>query len=378
MIRAFRASAKRLGGLNPVAPLQVQYSKTGNAVDVLKLGPAEPISEGNMGANGVHVQMIAAPINPADINLAEGVYGIKVPLPAIAGNEGVGRITKLGKNVKQFRVGDWVIPSEAAFGTWRTEAIIPEDKLIRVPDDLPAAYAATLSVNPATAYRMLRDFEQLNPGDVIIQNGANSMVGLCVIQMAREMGVKTINIVRSDRPNVEETLQLLNNLGGDINVPDEYVNTPGFNEIIADLPPIKLGLNCVGGDQTTHLVRTLGDKATLVTYGGMSKRPINVPFETLVYKQLRMKGFWVSEWYKKHNQLDRSVMMSEICNMIRTDKLALFHEVHDFDDFEHALKRSQEPFQFRKVVLNMDYPDRFAEHDAKTNEQYEFFETSVV
>lgn len=46
---------------------------------------------------------------------------------------------------------------------------------------------------------MLRDFEKLKPGDVIIQNGANSMVGLSVIQMAREMGVKTINIVRSDR-----------------------------------------------------------------------------------------------------------------------------------------------------------------------------------
>ena len=140
MIRAFRSSTRRLSPLTQ-APLQVQYSKTGNAVDVLKLGPAEPVSASTIDANGVCVQMIAAPINPADINLAEGVYGIKVPLPAVAGNEGVGRITKLGKDVKQFRVGDWVIPSEAAFGTWRTQAIIPEEKLIRVPDDLPPAYA---------------------------------------------------------------------------------------------------------------------------------------------------------------------------------------------------------------------------------------------
>jgi NADPH:quinone reductase-like Zn-dependent oxidoreductase len=69
----------------------------------------------------------------------------------------------------------------------------------QVPSDLPPAYAATISANPATAYRMLRDFVTLSPGDVIIQNGANSMVGLAVIQMAKVMGVRTINVVRADR-----------------------------------------------------------------------------------------------------------------------------------------------------------------------------------
>jgi len=65
----------------------------------------------------------------------------------------------------------------------------------------------------------------LNPGDVIIQNGANSMVGLAVIQMARELGIKTINVVRSDRPSLTETIRLLTNLGGDINITDRYLNT---------------------------------------------------------------------------------------------------------------------------------------------------------
>jgi trans-2-enoyl-CoA reductase len=70
---------------------------------------------------------------------------------------------------------------------------------MKIPNDIPKAYAATVSVNPCSAYRMLRDFESLQPGDVVIQNGANSMVGLAVIQMARAMGVKTVNVVRSDR-----------------------------------------------------------------------------------------------------------------------------------------------------------------------------------
>ena len=84
-------------------------------------------------------------------------------------------------------------------GTWTQFAKAEESGVMKSPNDVHKAYAATGAVNPCTAYRMLRDFASLQPGDVVIQNGANSMVGLAVIQMAREMGVKTINVVRSDR-----------------------------------------------------------------------------------------------------------------------------------------------------------------------------------
>lgn len=71
--------------------------------------------------------------------------------------------------------------------------------MIPISNEIPVEYAATLTVNPATALCLLKNFAQLKPGDVIIQNGANSVVGLSVIQIAREMGIKTINIIRGDR-----------------------------------------------------------------------------------------------------------------------------------------------------------------------------------
>lgn len=43
---------------------------------------------------------------------------------------------------------------------------------------------------------MLANFESLKEGDWVLQNGANSQVGLAVIQIARERGLKTINFVR--------------------------------------------------------------------------------------------------------------------------------------------------------------------------------------
>jgi trans-2-enoyl-CoA reductase len=309
---------------------------------------------------------------------AEGTYGTKAQLPAVGGNEGVAMVDRVGSGVQTLKVGDWVIPTRPPFGTWTQEAKADEGVLVKIPNDLPAAYAATISANPASAYRMLRDFENLVPGDVIIQNGANSMVGLAVVQMAKLMGVRTINIVRADRPEVGDALRLLTNLGGDINITDSYLKSGKFHEVVADLPPIKLALNCVGGDNATDMARVLGAGGTMVTYGGMSKRPLALPFELLAYKQLKMKGFWISKWYETCTAVERESMLEEIAQQIRSQQLTFLFRTHDLDDFPYALKKATEPFQTRKVVLSCNFPDRMAEHDARDPEDYWIFEAPVV
>lgn len=50
-------------------------------------------------------------------------------------------------------------------GMWRTEAVVAEDAVISLPKDIPLLCAATLGVNPCTAWRMLSDFEDLKPGE---------------------------------------------------------------------------------------------------------------------------------------------------------------------------------------------------------------------
>ena len=105
--------------------MAVVYKEHGAAHEVFKLTPVEPLDVKTLDRAGVHVRMLAAPINPADINMAEGVYGIKPPLPAIAGNEGVGIVDACGDLVKTLKVGDWVIPADAAQGTWRSELMLP-------------------------------------------------------------------------------------------------------------------------------------------------------------------------------------------------------------------------------------------------------------
>ena len=353
-----------------------RYDRYGPPQEVVKLEPLGKLPQPE-GCE-VLVKFLAAPVNPADINTVEGVYGIKNPLPSTPGNEGVGIVEAVGGSVSSLQVGDWVIPGLAGFGTWRSRALAKEDDLIRVPNDIPVAYAATLAVNPSTAYRMLRDFRKLEPGDVVVQNGANSMVGYCVIQMARLMGLKTVNIIRSDRPQADQMLRLLSNLGGDLNVTDTYVNTPEFNQILRDMGGSKLAFNCVGGEIVTEMARSLDPGCTIVTYGGMSKRPMNIPYDLVTSKQIHLAGFWVTEWYKTNTRLARAVMIADIASMIRSDQLSLFLELHDFDDFQHALAISQQPFSLRKVVLNMSHPDRLEEHDGKRTSDYDVFDTTTV
>ncbi|KAK2106319.1 hypothetical protein P7K49_015833 [Saguinus oedipus] len=60
-----------------------------------------------------------------------------------------------------------ILTSSPDSGTWRTEAVFSEEALIQVPSDIPLESAATLCVNPCTAYRMLMDFEQLQPENML-------------------------------------------------------------------------------------------------------------------------------------------------------------------------------------------------------------------
>ena len=76
-------------------------------------------------------------------------------------------------------------------GTWTTRFVDDEDKFVKVRKDISVLSASTLRTNPGTAFRMLKDFVDLQEGDMVIQNGANSAVGRAVIEIAKVLKLKT-------------------------------------------------------------------------------------------------------------------------------------------------------------------------------------------
>ena len=275
------------------------------------------------------------------------MYNIQPPLPAIGGNEGVAKVLSIGSAVRSLRVGDWVIPALPGFGTWRKYAICDEEDVDPIEQNVPIELAATISVNPCSAYRMLHDYTQLKAGDVIIQNGANSSVGMAVIQLAKHMGVQTINVVR-DRPNLPELVARLESVGATTVITDETLGTPRLMVDVlkkfGDKQPI-LGLNCVGGSSAADIARLLKsaerernyrrlharnelrplnfisvviivlllrDGSSMVTYGGMSRKPVCIPTGRLIFNDISLRGFWLSRWTETHGKAERRVMIKEL------------------------------------------------------------------
>ncbi|XP_024917086.1 enoyl-[acyl-carrier-protein] reductase, mitochondrial isoform X2 [Cynoglossus semilaevis] len=229
-----------------------------------------------LGSKDVQVKILAAPVNPSDINMIQGTYAILPDLPAVGGNEGVAEVVEVGDRVTSVKVGDWVIPKDAGLGTWRTDAVLSEDDVVSLPNTIPLLSAATLGVNPCTAYRMLSDFEDLKAGDTVIQNAANSGVGQAVIQLAAARGVNTVNVIR-DRPEFTHLSDRLKAMGATHVIKEEELRQPALKELFKTCPKPKLALNGVGGRSATELLRHLQRGGSMVTYGGMSKQPVTVP-----------------------------------------------------------------------------------------------------
>jgi trans-2-enoyl-CoA reductase len=232
--------------------------------------------------------MLAAPINPADLNVIEGTYGELPPLPATIGNEGCGEILALGVGVENLRIGQKVLP--LAFGTWSRELVLPAKNAIPLPDDIDIHQAAMLTVNPATAWRLLHDFASLQPGDWIAQNAANSGVGRAVIQLARHLGLRTLNVVR--RPELLDELRVL---GADVVVTEETELRREAHQLCGGALP-KLGLNAVGGASALNIANALAPGSPHVTIGAMARQPLKIPNGLLIFQNLAFRGFWLRRW----------------------------------------------------------------------------------
>jgi trans-2-enoyl-CoA reductase len=291
----------------------VVYETHGNPADVLRV-ETQPWPQPER--DEAVVQMRAAPINPADLNAIEGKYPIRPQLPATPGFEGAGVVVDLGVEVANIAEGAQVILPHN-LGTWREAVAVKASELVAVPPEIEPVQAAMLKINPMTACRLLHDYVDLKHGDWLIQNAANSAAGRAVIQIAHDLGYKTVNIVRR-----EELIEELRTEGGDVvlvdgeNLRDEVKNVTGG-------AAIRLGLNAVGGESALRLANCLASGATLVTYGAMSLQPLKIPNGLLIFKDLRFRGIWINQWYDRATMPERMEAFRSLFEIARRGLLRM-------------------------------------------------------
>ncbi|MFZ4764587.1 MAG: MDR family NADPH-dependent oxidoreductase [Roseimicrobium sp.] len=323
--------------------MRLCFHETGKPCDVLRLEPSEARAP---RGHEVLVRMLYAPINPADLNLIEGTYGKQPQFPAVPGNEGAGRVEDVGDAVESLTEGDLVIPLHPV-GTWQRHFTIAENQLARLPEGFDPIQASMLRVNPTTAWQLLHQFRDLEPGDFVAQNAANSGVGRAVIQIARHLGLRTLNFVRR-----KELIPELTALGGDVVMLDNHVeDLPSLRRLL-DGKPLRLALNAVGGESALHLMELLSPGGVLVTYGAMSRRSLKVPNKLLIFKDLELRGYWLSRWMEKASHQEIHDTLVPLVDLMKRGALTLpVERVFPIAEFQTALAVAAQDGRGGKVIL---------------------------
>ncbi len=321
----------------------LRIRETGNPLEVVRL---EEETVESLCAGELLVDVLFAPINPADINILQGRYGKRPELPFVPGMEGVGVVRDAGDAALRERFVGKRVLLPAEYGSWRERGVVKAAGVVEVPDTLHVELAAMLRVNPPTAWRMLHDFAELKTGNWLVQNAANSAVGRSVIQIAKHLGLRTINFVR--RP---ELVAGLEDIGADVVLVESRDVAKTVGELTGGAR-VALGLNAVGGDSAIAVASCLSDDAAHVTYGAMSLQALKIPNAYLIFKNIRFCGFWLSRWNETASANAVQEMFNMLAGVAETSGLTLpVDSVFPLEDHRAALARAQEGMREGKVLF---------------------------
>lgn len=312
--------------LHPLKVLQmvsvsaVTYTETNPDVSKVLRNTTLDIDPEKLAGNEILIAALATPINPSDWKQIDGSYRAPISYKqigqdpnaehvAVGGNEGVFRIIALGKDVKHYKIGDWVILKLTGFGTWRSHAIVQvtednKDPLIVVLSDESKALtldeASTISTNPSTAYQIftyyIKDWDK-NGNDWIITNAGNSFVSKYLFQIARHFNVKTLAIVRN-KPNWDEIVEELTDLGATAVVKEEdFVKdifpTETLPKIVGD-GRVRLALDSLGGPTTLNLTNSLANEGTFINYGALAGGLVLFSPAAQLNLNFELKSYWLT------------------------------------------------------------------------------------
>jgi mitochondrial enoyl-[acyl-carrier protein] reductase / trans-2-enoyl-CoA reductase len=298
-----------------------------------------------LGAGQVLVEVLAAPINPSDLLTLTGDYGQLPPLPAVGGNEGVGRVAESGPAAVGLAVGQLVLLPVGS-GTWSTHMVADAHALMPLPAGADPLQLAMLAVNPPTASLLLSEFVELQPGDWVIQNAANSAVGGYLVQLAKARGLRTVNLVRRASATAE-----VETLGGDVVLVDGDGLSARVREATGGAR-IALGIDTVGGEATERLAQALAPGATVVNYGAMGGEPCMLSPASLIFRGIGLRGFWLARWFRTSSPPARARLFGELASMVAAGTLhARVHATYGLDRIKQAVEAAASPGRSGKVLV---------------------------
>ena len=320
---------------------KVQISDYGVPENVAQCVEAPDV--GAPGPGEIVFDVLAFPINPADISFCRGNYRLHPPLPATPGAECVGRVAAVGAGVADIRPGDLVIHMQRE--NWVQRRRVAAAEAIPLPPGLDLAQAAMLRINPATALLLLEDHVALQPGDWVIQDVANSAVGRHLIVLAKAKGVRTLNVVRRDDVTAE-----LKALGADAVLTDGPDLAERAQRATGGAP-IRLGIDAVSGEAAKRIADCVADGGVVVSYGSMSGADLVISRAALG-RGINLKAFMLGDGLARRSREQVRALYADLAAKLLDGTLkAPVDATYPIDDIKAALAHAQRGHRNGKVLV---------------------------
>jgi NADPH:quinone reductase-like Zn-dependent oxidoreductase len=265
------------------------------AAFITELGPPENIHIGDLptppvSARDVLVHTRALAVNYVDTLIRSGRYRTPTPFPFIIGRDLVGDVVEVGRGVAEFAVGDAVWCNSLGYGgrhgSFAEYAVVPQDRLYRLPDGADPASTVALLHPAATAYLGLFREARLRDGETIVVSGAGGAVGSATVQFAAASGARVVATARAE--DAEWCLSAGAHAVFDYSDPDLWSRiaaaTPAGVDIFFETS------RHYAFEQTLPLLAH-GGRFVLITGIGST---VPVPLEQLYLRDASLRGFVIS------------------------------------------------------------------------------------
>ncbi|WP_067728764.1 NADP-dependent oxidoreductase [Oceanobacillus damuensis] len=303
----------------------------------------------------VLTEIHAASINPLDFRIRNGEVKLLInyKMPLVLGNDFSGIVTKVGKKVTGFRVGDEVYgrPRESKIGTFAEYISVHEDDIALKPENLSFEEAASIPLVGLTSYQALHEILQLQKGQKILIHAGAGGVGTIAIQLAKLMGA-TVATTAS-----EASRELVRSLGA-----DEIINykTDKFEDILESYDAT---FDTLGGKTLEKSFTVLKDGGKVISISGLPNarfaKERGLGFLKTMLLSVVSKKLTTLE--KKQNVQYRYLFMKPsgeqlriIADFIESGKIEpVIDRVFSFEDAQKAIEYSESGRAKGKIILKI-------------------------
>ncbi|KRX09013.1 GroES (chaperonin 10)-like protein [Pseudocohnilembus persalinus] len=295
------------------------------------------------------IDVYAAPINPSDQYLIQGIYPEPRKFPGISGIEGSGKVIQAkGQNLQNL-VGKNVAftpKHNQTTGSYGEYAISTEKQVFVLPDNVDLFQGACTYINPFTVVYMLEKVKELGVKTVVHDVGSSAL-GKQMIKYFSENGVNVINIVRR-----QEQVEDLKQIGATyiLNQSEE-----GFWERLTKLTQelnATIAFDAIGGEFTSKLIDAMPNHSHIFQYGILGG-DLNVNYNTtdLLFKDKHLHGFWLVTEQQNASPEKAQKVIKECTSLVSKTLSSNIVKKFKFEQIEEALEYYSKNMSAGKVLL---------------------------